>query len=191
MITDGINYVYPTPVYKTTLDLSLNEELLAGLMAINDTSVQSDNTNIFNLLDPIIDKFEETVTEKFSEFFKIVLNKNLNDFDSYYQGWITGNNSGYSMNYHNHAGAPFVSVFYLYAEDTNAGGELVLFDPRVNANRGYLKEFQDPFSPVEFTPKTGDVLIFPGYLYHSVNLFSSKLRFAVPVDIFIKGRKDC
>ena len=72
-------------------------------------------------------------------------------------------------------------------EEQDQGGELVIHDPRVNANRGFdLNKFKHFFSPIEHTPSTGDVLIMPGYVYHSVRQFHSSLRMAVPVDIFIK-----
>ena len=64
-----------------------------------------------------------------------------------------------TMDIHNHSGAPFVSVIYLLAEEQDQGGQLVMYDPRTNANRGFATELQHLFSPIEHTPQSGDVLI--------------------------------
>ena len=115
-----------------------------------------------------------------------MLDLDLENFDYHLKSWLTGSMGGYSMDLHNHSGAPFVSVIYLLAEEQDQGGQLVMQDPRTNANRGFATELQYLFSPIEHTPQSGDVLIFPGYVYHSVRQFNSTLRLAVPVDIFFK-----
>ena len=72
------------------------------------------------------------------------------------------------------------------SDDIYKGGELVAYDPRANANRGYSGKMAEMFEPIEYAPQTGDVIIMPGYVYHSVKTYHSNLRLAVPVDIFIK-----
>ena len=128
---------------------------------------------------------KQIAEEKFREYLSLVFEKNLDDYYYKLSAWLTGSSGGYSMDLHNHSGSPFVSVFYLMCEEQDAGGELVIQDPRVNANRGYLPDFQDHFKPVEFIPTTGDVIIMPGYLYHSVKVYKSAMRFAVPVDLLL------
>jgi len=95
------------------------------------------------------------------------------------------------MQSHNHSGSPFISVFYIYADDEkDVGGELILNDPRTNANRGYSEDFQKIFQSIKHKPITGDVLVFPGYVYHAVNPFMSNLRVAIPVDLFLDGKEE-
>ena len=85
---------------------------------------------------------------------------------------------------HNHSGSHLSAVFYLLCEEKN-GGNIVLHDPRTNANRGYIDEFQSMFEKIKFTPSSGDVLIFPSFLYHNVETFNGKMRLAMPVDLTI------
>ena len=85
---------------------------------------------------------------------------------------------------HNHSGSHLSAVFYLLCEEKN-GGNIVLHDPRTNANRGYVDDFQSMFDKVRFTPSSGDVLIFPSFLYHNVETFNGKMRLAMPVDLTI------
>ena len=41
------------------------------------------------------------------------------------------------------------------------------------------------FEKIKFAPSSGDVLIFPSFLYHNVETFNGKMRLAMPVDLTI------
>jgi hypothetical protein len=179
----GINLLYPTPVYLSKItEEQCNIILSDCLINENLSSPRSDDTsNVINF-SPTLKKLAE---EKFSEYLYEVFKVDLSEYKHSFKAWLTGNQGGYFMDTHNHSGSPFVSVFYVLSEQEKVGGELVMTDPRPNANRGYFDEFIKPFSPTIFQPSTGDVIIFPGYLYHQVRPFHSKLRIAIPVDLFI------
>jgi hypothetical protein len=89
------------------------------------------------------------------------------------------------MPVHNHAGSPISSVFYLMNEEQQAGGELVLMDPRHNANRGYQEQFKPMFENQYYAPKSGEFTMFPGFVYHHTLPFKGKIRLAMPVDLFL------
>jgi hypothetical protein len=73
----------------------------------------------------------------------------------------------------------------MLTENTQTQGGVVRFhDPRFNANRGMLAPFASKHKDYEFLPKSGDFLIFPSYLYHSVSTFHGNLRLIVPVDMY-------
>lgn len=184
MINDGINQLWPTTVYKTKLNNTLCDDLLEIILQKDFNG----KTDLFNTESPIISKFEKEVYKIFSDYFRLALSKNLDDYTASFKSFVTSNSGAYSMPSHNHSSSPFVSVFYIFCSDSNKGGDLVLNDPRTNANRGYMTDFQDQFSPIHFTPSNGDVLVFPGYLYHSVNPFIGSLRIAVPVDLFLDNK---
>jgi hypothetical protein len=73
----------------------------------------------------------------------------------------------------------------MICEENNKGGELILQDPRFNANRGYKEEFNNWFNNETITPKTGQFIIFPSFLYHNVKTFYGKIRLAMPVDLIL------
>ena len=185
MLKSGLNNCWATPIYKTSITKDECSTLVNQIMATeNIAAPQSDYDS--ESLTTRVPLLKTIAQQKYTEFFKEVLDLNLENFDYHIKSWLTGSTGGYSMDLHNHSGAPFVSVIYLLAEEQDQGGELVMHDPRTNANRGFNSDFQHLFSPIEHTPQSGDVLIFPGYVYHSVRRFNSKLRLAVPVDIFFQ-----
>jgi len=191
MLNQGVNNLWPTPVYKTSISPELCDNLLNILLQeIDFEEYANGRKNLFHLDNPVMKQFRQEVVKIFGDYFDKVLGKNLEDYHTSYKAWCTGKPGTYSMATHNHSGSPFVSVFYIFAQEQDLGGELVLNDPRTNANRGYMSDFQEPFQPLQHKPKTGDVLVFPGYVYHAVNPFVAKLRIAIPVDLFLDGKDD-
>jgi hypothetical protein len=192
-IKDGLNLLYPTPFYKTTMSQELCQDMVDWYMTTDGVHADIHDeyelvrNNIFLRNDDIINTFKECVTEKFEEFFKNALDDDMSQYERYYVGWINRSTGYGSMPTHNHSGSHFVSVFYLYSDPKDTGN-IVLQDPRFNANRGYLPNHQKHFANIELTPKTGDVIIFPAYLYHYVKPSNSNLRIACPVDVYIKDK---
>lgn len=180
-----MNLAWPTQIYKTSINSDICGQIATQILSIEDVlKPQGDWTS--NLIDRI-PLLKEVATEKYTLFFQDVYDFDLNSIEFSLKAWLTGTTSGYNMATHNHSGSQYVSVFYIMAEEETSGGELVLQDPRFNANRGFMKPFIDDFLPIEHLPKTGDVLIFPGYVYHYVKQYSSQLRLAIPVDIFLNA----
>jgi predicted 2-oxoglutarate/Fe(II)-dependent dioxygenase YbiX len=143
----------------------------------------------YNILDDksaVMGAFNSTVKSAFNDYLKSTIDCSIEDWDNYkLKGWITGHGKDYSMTIHNHSGAHLSGVFYILAEDQNSGGDLVLHDPRSNANRGYDEYFNPMFNRHHHQPETGDFLIFPSFAYHHVNPYYSELRICVPVDLYL------
>jgi len=184
MIVKGLNPTFSTPVYRTNIteDLTgITQHLLTEYGDANKKSANVSGDNIFD--DPILNKFKEDhVIPRFRQFCSPYLELYEKDYDI--RGWLTGYGTNYAMPKHNHSGSHVSAVFYLLCEN-NHGGDIILHDPRTNANRGYIPEFSKMFDPIRFTPQTGDVLMFPSFLYHNVETFRGKIRLALPVDLTI------
>ena len=185
MLKSGLNNCWPTPIYKTSITSDECNALVNEIMISENIAAPQSDYDSASLTDRV-PLLKTIAQQKYTEFFKEVLDLDLENFDYHLKSWLTGSMGGYNMDIHNHSGAQFAAVFYLLAEEKDAGGQLVMYDPRTNANRGFNSEFQHMFSPIEHMPQSGDVLIMPGYVYHSVRQYYSSLRLAVPVDIFIK-----
>lgn len=185
MLKSGVNNCWTTPIYKTSITKEQCDSLVQSVMMYEDIDKPQSEFDKDSLTDRI-PLLEEIAYEKYSEFFKNVLNMNLKDFDYKFKSWLVGSKGSYSMDLHNHSGAPWVAVFYILAEEKDKGGNFVAYDPRINANRGFSEEFKYMFNPIEFIPQTGDVIILPGFVYHGVKPYESSLRLALPVDLFLE-----
>jgi Putative 2OG-Fe(II) oxygenase len=179
----GFTNLYPTTIYLSKISKEDCETILTGVMS--NEVVTSPGDDEASVIIHKIPRLKELAEEKFAEYLDKIYGISLYDYDFKFKSWLTGNSSGYSMDTHNHAGSPFIAVFYIMAEHDDRGGEIVFSDPRTNANRGYTLEFQPQFKPTVHMPQTGDVIIFPGFLYHHVRRYDSTLRIALPVDLFL------
>ena len=97
--------------------------------------------------------------------------------------WANVSTAGHFHQQHVHLGCVWAAVLYLddgYDGDANPalGGELVLTDPRMpairmNAPHLGLRESDGKPQQIEFLvrPRTGLLVIFPGWLLHAVRPF--------------------
>jgi len=181
-----LNY-WPTPIMYERVD---NKKLLDKtteyiLTAYNDnTSANILHKNVLD--DPELSKFrKEVIIPTFDKFYKQEFGFSVKEKKFMLRGWVTGYGISYAMQKHNHSGSHLSAVFYLLAEEQEKGGRLVISDPRFNANRGYKDEYLKWFEPHTLVPTTGDIIVFPSFLYHNVETFYGKLRLAMPVDLIL------
>lgn len=191
MLKLGTNNLWPTQVYLGEIE---NVELLENLLQSLFLNVNLDRpTSDFQNFDILKDgpkefiEFKDKIVFPAFESYLEELGYNIWDFpDVRLRSWITGVRNGYMIPAHNHSGASFSAVFYLLCEKKpNDGGELVLIDPRTNANRGYKDPFKPLFENTTYSPKSSEYIIFPSYLYHHTIAYTGDMRIAMPVDLFL------
>lgn len=187
----GLNNVWPTQILYGKLENLNNLELLVNDLLteeiFQEVKEQKLSENIFNIQKKSIEKFKnEEVILSFNKYLNMLgfNNKLLENYQL--KGWIVSSDRTKNMLYHNHSNCQYSAVFYLLSDTTeNSGGEIVFHDPRTNANRCYDMRFSHLFESKKVTPKSGDFLIFPSYLYHHVNYSFSRKRLALAVDLFL------
>lgn len=96
--------------------------------------------------------------------------------------WANVQRKGGSNATHAHPGSVWSGVYYVDMGDMpegECGGDLRLFDPRGCLPRmlaPYLRysvpELQDAGTSISYTPSAGQCLLFPGWLFHSVNVYT-------------------
>ena len=180
-----------TPMWSTPIAFGQFDSLELAhyiLMNYNVDNIKGEveGYNIFEDNNSYISHFKKVVYNTFDEYLQNTVGRQISDWNSHeMKGWITGHGEEYSMTIHNHSGAHLSGVFYVMAEDQKSGGDIVFSDPRSNSNRGYDEWFDCMFEKYRHVPKTGDYVIFPSFTYHHVNPYYSKLRIAVPVDLYL------
>ena len=157
------------------------------LLNYNMSDPPADNNyNIFNDESKPISDLKQIAYDNFAAYINRCYGVDITKIYKHeMKAWITGHGDHYSMAQHNHMGSWFSSVYYVLAEEQDKGGEIVFGDPRSNANRGYDTRFAKHFEPFQLTPKTGQFVNFPSFVYHHVNRYYSKFRIAIPIDLYL------
>lgn len=83
-------------------------------------------------------------------------------------GWAVSLEPGGFQHRHVHGSADFVAVFYA-AVPPQSGGSLVFDDPRPG-RIATTKAFESVFQTVEFAPRPGLLVVFPGWMSHGVDV---------------------
>jgi hypothetical protein len=186
----GFNELWPTTIYLGKIeDETLLSRVCDAIFTEFDLTNPPNDFQEYDILrdgSEVFQEFRDKIVWpafiKYLENWKI----NIDEFpDKRLRSWLCGTYPGYVMPVHNHSGSPISSVFYLMAEESKVGGELVLMDPRHNANRSYKKQFKPLFENQYYTPKSGEFTMFPGFVYHHTLPFKGKIRLAMPVDLFL------
>ena len=191
MLNNGFNNLWPTPVYLDKIkdeklveqvcqEILLNVDLSTPLTEFQEYDILHDGPEIFQIFrDQVVLPSFETYLKNWNLSFKDFSNKKR------IRSWLTGAYSGYNIPIHNHSGASLSAIFYLLVDNHMQGGDLVFLDPRLNANRGYEDQFKPLFENKLYSPNSGEVVVFPSFLYHQTMPFSGSIRLAMPVDLFV------
>ena len=96
--------------------------------------------------------------------------------------WSIINYKSSSNSRHIHSNNYLSAAYYVKAPKNC--GDIVFYDPRPHVARGYDMRFRKTTDPICHTPKTGDLLVFPSYLYHSVRP-ANHTRISCALDLYL------
>lgn len=146
----------------------------------------SKSQNILNDYLPLLD-----LRKKINEYAGKYIDELIcvdNEFDIV-QSWVSKTEPGINHHNHHHKGALFSLVYYAQADNSK-----ITFDSKENFltkgfNFDYNVKEQNILNSleVEFTPKTGDILIFPGYIEHRAENLDTKEKYIIGANYFIRG----
>ena len=173
--------LFPTPVFHFRVEnyQKLNTELenyILNLKKKDEKGQKKSNAGGWHShnFDLNNDNTAKKFAKIFEEFYKKVI---INEMGWKYDSnkvkmdamWSIINKKDSFNIQHNHPNAYLSAVYYVKVPKNS--GDIKFFDPKVQKNIRYpkIKNYTDTSAVItEITPKEGDLLIFPAYLYHSV-----------------------
>jgi uncharacterized protein (TIGR02466 family) len=173
--------LFPTPVFHFRVEnyQKLNTELENYILNLRKKDEKGQKkSNAGGWHSQFFDLNNDNTAKKFAkiseEFYKKVI---INEMGWKYDSnkvkmeamWSIINKKGSFNIQHNHPNAYLSSAYYVRHPEKS--GSIKFFDPREQKNIRYpkIKNYTDISAVItEITPKEGDLLIFPSYLYHSV-----------------------
>lgn len=164
--------IWPTKIHYEKGNIELVESMLRSEVVSKHENKWFKDTDSFTeqLYQKIIAAVSETWAGEMPELSELRLNGNMLYIEP-----------GQNASWHWHHWCNWLSgIFYL---QTSVGGELILHPPAplTNVNKPW-------FSPYEFHPEAGDLLIFPSYLGHEVLPHKGPgTRLCLPFDLYVKS----
>ena len=179
--------LFPTPVFHFKLEnyQELNIELESYILDLKKKDKDGQRkSNYGGWHSPFFDQKNDNTPKKFAVIIQNFLKKIFTDEMGWKYNpdkakiismWSIINKKGSFNIQHNHPNA-YLSASY-YVKVPKNSGNIKFFDPKEQKNIRYpkIKNYTDTSAVItEITPKEGDLLIFPSYLYHSVGENLSK-----------------
>jgi uncharacterized protein (TIGR02466 family) len=133
--------------------------------------------DLFELKEPVVDEFRDQMELHVQTFLNHFRPETARKKDRFrLRGWINVNRAGDSNVRHCHPGCFLSAVYYLKVPEDMKGGEIAFHDPRGPVVAMYETPTIDlPWvgsgMGIPFSPETGHLLIFPGWLEHRVERF--------------------
>lgn len=175
--------LWPNIIRKFKLTEEQTEDLL--LLAMTTASVKLtgslDESNRILEGTELRTKLDDIIIPEFVKYAKDVYDYELEETS--YVAWHRTTFDGRALDVHEHSGSNLTCVVYLEATE----GDLVIIDPRGSSSRGYPWEIRNKhFGEFRSTPSSGDVIIFPSYLYHFVSQHTPSHRTMIAIDFMFK-----
>ena len=181
MIDYKVHKIFPVPLFQFKIKnyKELNLELESYILDLkkNDKDGQK-KSNYGGWHSPFFDQKNHNTPKKFGSIIQNFLKKIFTDEMGWEYNsdkikitamWSIINKKGSFNIQHNHPNAYLSAAYYVKVPKNS--GNIKFFDPREQKNTRYpkVKNYTDTSAVItEITPKEGDLLIFPAYLYHSV-----------------------
>lgn len=160
---------WSTPIYRSNLNdpafvqslLDLSEEILAVKPTLEEYGTASVFDELWQQGDHRVIRLFDEVRTHTNQFLRTTPSVHRLSCTTKLQMCVL--QPGQVTGYHGHDYSFLTGIVYLTPQNTG----LILHDPRMNAARGFPDQFRQQFEDVTIVPESGDVVIFPSYVYHS------------------------
>lgn len=179
VLESGNHALWSTPVSIFDHEIT-TEELTGILMSMSDVGCPTLNPELDQIeLEKVVYPIAKRIYRRYFEEWGLPTDKKFG-----IKTWVLNSASNYSVIPHIHKYSYYSAVVYISVNGD--GGDLILCDPRSNARRGYTDSHSTNMLDAVYQPKSGDVIVFPSYVPHYVDLFTGSNRLGLVIDCLIK-----
>lgn len=180
-------FLFPTPIaiFKMPDPNRIKDEIGKIYDLSNNEINWKSGKDLFAIKLPIINEIRDFGLNAATQYCRSFFNHETTTDDFFVRrGWINVYNPFFSQKYHNHRQADLSAVYYIDVEDDTGG--LQFIDPR--GGLGWMPTDQSKqFNVFNITPENGDLIVFPGWILHSIGMNqSNKPRISLAMDIHMK-----
>ena len=186
-MNSNIAQIFGIPVVKVENAYSLNTEELNFIKNIpydKDNNVSSD-LFLLNKYTSQFKNLKDKINECANKFIKEIICVD-NDFELT-NSWIARTNKIHKK--HNHRNTIFSVVYYVQADNATLKfyREKNFIDETLFSDLNYKSYNNYNSKDMEFEVRTGDIMIFPGYIEHEGINHSDKEKIILGANYFIRG----
>jgi uncharacterized protein (TIGR02466 family) len=179
--------LFPIPIYQSRYDNYIDLENLLHEVSFTPNTGGNYYSREKNILEG--EKFKElkaSILEHVSNYFSQIVKPKFEIVPYINASWINLSKIDTSHHRHSHSNSFCSGVIYLQA-DQNLDN-ITFYSNRYQQIKIYTEEYNEFNSDTWTIPvNTGDILIFPSHLDHSVSKIKSDLRISLSFNIFVKG----
>ena len=187
---------FPTPLFYNNIDIDIDTKKFLLNSSFKRTGGGTSNWTKSNYI--LDDEVCKGFVDKLFFQLKLFVNNYLHTDDRHFEWYITNSwvlkhePNDYNPA-HAHANSLITGVYYL--EVPEHSGDITFHKPdgltnifHVSTNIPYKEYTPTNCGRWTFTPREGDILLFPSHLYHSVGVNeTNKQRYSLSINFHIKG----
>ena len=190
-MSDTVHSLFPTAVYQTSIDrkFTKKEILFLDKQKNNLKKIEgnSKTINSYVLNEKPLKQLKNDLTNASHKYYKNIF-ATYNKITPYItQSWLNYNVKGEHHHSHEHPNSIVSGVFYLKADE--AHDKITFHKDKYSQINFETNEYNTWNSLTWWIPvKSGDILLFPSYLNHSVETKQdNNLRISLAFNTFVRG----
>jgi uncharacterized protein (TIGR02466 family) len=190
---DTILSIFPTPVYKTTLEKNLSKKELLFVdknklnTHKNEGNITSNNSYILN--EKEFKSLKKDITIKVQDYFDKIICPAGNITPYITQSWLNYTEENQFHHRHTHPNSLVSGVFYINSNDEF--DKIKFFKDNLHSTIKFETKTWNLWNSETwwFPVKTGDLILFPSSLTHMVETKEGdNTRVSLAFNVFVKGK---
>jgi uncharacterized protein (TIGR02466 family) len=188
---DTIHSLFPVPIYQTSLDrnFSTKENLFFNKQKNKTRKIEGNSVslNTYILEDPCLKQLKKELLNAVDKYYINIIDAKdkINPYIT--QSWLNYSNKGDYHHSHEHPNSLVSGVFYIKADEQK---DKITFHKNFYSTIKLRPKNYNLWNSLSWwiPVKSGDILLFPSYLNHSVETKEDNdIRISLAFNTFLKG----